>query len=118
MGDIIQTGDIIQLPSCGGYHYGSMYDLSMFKDCYFEEKKSESNIINKIIILSIKYDPDEIYISSDGYKGTCWLAVVVDSRNDYTTNPVKKYYFRNFGDLAMYYENQGFKFVNIYHENK
>ena len=42
---------------------------------------------------------------------------MVDSRIEYRSNPVKKFYFRKFIDLVTYYENQGLQFIDIHNEN-
>jgi hypothetical protein len=106
--------DIIQLPSSGGYHFGLDQKLDIFENCYFEEKESsENNIINKVIILKIEYEPDALYLETDGNAGKCWISTMIDSRLEYDVDPVRKYYFRNFKDLVIYYVSQGLKFVDV-----
>lgn len=101
----------IDLPSCGGYHFGASSELKFFESCYFEEVNPETNFINKAVIFSINYEPDGTYWSSNGYAGKCWTAHIADSRdNDAGTTII--YNFRNFGDLVVHYEKEGFKFVN------
>jgi len=99
-----------KLTSTGGYHFGRMVDLSKYTGSHFESNHSdESNIIHKAIILSIYYNPDEIYNRNDGYFGNCWSVIINDSRminNEYTY----KLHFRNFSDLVKHYENQDMKF--------
>lgn len=100
----------IILPTYDGLHFGASSELKYFEHCYFEEINSENNLINKAIIFSIKYEPDGTYWSSDGYVGNCWTADVSDYRDD--INSVITYIFRNFTDLVIHYEKEGFKFVN------
>ena len=64
---------IIDLPSCGGYHFGSINRLKPFVGCYFEDRK---NKINKEIITKIDYNPDEIYLLTDGHAGNCWTTYI------------------------------------------
>ena len=103
--------NLINLPSFGGMHFGRTLDLKIFENCFFEEIHSETNIINKIIITKIDYKPDEIYIKNDGIAGKCWLADVMDSRIE-NDDPIQTLYFRNFGDVIVYFEKEGFKFVS------
>lgn len=98
---------IINLQSNGGYHFRKIHHLKPFIGHHFEEKNSETNIINKAVILNIECNPDKMYLSSDGYAGNCWTATVLDSIQECQI----LYNFRNFRDLVMYYEKQGFKFV-------
>lgn len=100
----------IDLPSIGGYHFGAMYQLKPFINQHFEEKNSTTNIINKAIILTIEYKPDEVYKTTDGYAGNCWSATIMDSR-EINDNSIIIYNFRNFRDLVAHYEKEGFKFV-------
>lgn len=105
----------IILPTCGGLHFGAASELKHFENCHFEEIHSETNFINKAIIHTIKYEPDGTYWTTDGYAGNCWTACVADSRDD--TYPIITYIFRNFGDLVIHYEKEGFKFVNTKNVN-
>lgn len=102
--------NIINLPSVGGFHFGSMFQLNGFINKHFEEINSTTNTINKAIIIDIDYNPDEIYNKTDGYAGKCWTANISDSRliNGF---PLITYNFRNFNDLLAHYEKEGFKFV-------
>lgn len=107
----------IDLPSYGGLHFGSMIDLKIFENCYFEETNPESDFIHKAIIFTIEYNPDEIYSKTDGHDGNCWTAHVEDYRMiDGTISFI--FNFRNFGDLVVYYEKEGLKFVNTKNINK
>lgn len=99
--------NIIELPSCGGHHFGSFNRLKPFIGCYFEEIKPATNIIKKAVITKIEYNPDEIYSSTDGYAGKCWTAHIKNSTNEEEI----MYNFRNIRDLVNHYEKQGFKFV-------
>jgi len=98
------------LNSVGKYHFGRMIDLEKYVDCYFESNLAdESNIINKAIIYSIVYNPNEIYCRTDGYAGACWTATIHDSRlikgkSTYKLN------FRNFVDLVVHFETEDMKF--------
>ena len=44
-----------------------MYHIKPFISHHFEEKKPETNIINKAVILNIEYNPDKMYLTTDGY---------------------------------------------------
>jgi hypothetical protein len=96
----------IILPTYGGLHFGDVSELNHFENCYFEKFSSK----NKAIILSIKYEPDGTYWSSDGYAGNCWTARVSDYRDGVST--IITYIFRNFNDLVIHYEKKEFRFVN------
>ena len=101
--------DIIELDSFGGYHFGGAHDIKIVEGCWFEEVETnvDNKFINKAVIITTKYEPDEAYNRTDGYFGKCWSATLTDSRN----NSVLQFRFRNFGDLVVHYEKQGFKFI-------
>jgi len=91
-------------------HFGSQSGYERFAGCHFEEKTdSENNIINKSIILSVKYDPDSIYRDTDGNGGTCWCAEIIDSDEE----GIVYYHFRNFENLVEMYNAKGYKFIQI-----
>ena len=46
--------NVINLPSVGGYHFGSMFQLNGFINKHFEEINPTTSIINKAIILKLK----------------------------------------------------------------
>lgn len=100
----------IDLPSIGGYHFVDIYKLKPFIYKHFEEINSKTDIINKAIIINIEYKPDELYNKTDGYTGSCWSATIMDSRG-INNSEVITYKFRNFRDLVIHYEKEGFKFV-------
>ncbi len=100
----------IDLPSYGGYHFGSITRIKQFIGCYFEERNPTTNIINKAIIMTIDYKPDQIYLSTDGHAGNCWTVYIADSREINGELEII-YNFRNMRDLVMHYEKEGFKFV-------
>lgn len=96
-----------------GYHFGSSSNFNRFQNSYFEEihdNIKNTTIINKAIIMSIVYEPDETYSIFDGYFGTCWKASIVDSSQD---NSILYIHFRNFGDLVSHYEKKGFRFIDV-----
>ncbi len=100
----------MNLPSVGGYHFGEMVDLSKYSGTHFENNNAdESNIIDKAIIISISYKPDEIYNTTDGHAGNCWTAIIHNSRliDDIY---IYKLNFRNFSDLVTHFESQDMKF--------
>jgi hypothetical protein len=102
----------INLKSVGGYHFGAMIDLKEFEGSYFEDKETDTNgFINKANIFSIKYNPDNIYCTTDGYAGNCWTAIIFDSRliDDIYAY---KFNFRNFQDLVAYYEKENMKLLH------
>jgi hypothetical protein len=100
--------NVIELPSCGGHHFGSVNRLKPFIGCYFEEIKPATNIVRKAIITKIDHNPDKNYLSTDGHAGNCWTAYVKYS-SDEEVEII--YNFRNIRDLVMYYEKEGFKLV-------
>lgn len=89
-------------------HFGRESNYEIYISNYFEQiELSEENIIEKAIIKDIVYEPDIIYIASDGHAGRCWYAEIID-------NGIIKYSFRNFSDIVKMYEKKGYKFVNSY----
>lgn len=100
----------INLPSIGGYHFGSINQLKPFFDKHFEERNPKTDTVNIAKIINIEYKPDELYNKTDGYSGNCWSANIVDSRK-INSSLLIKYNFRNFRDLVAHYEKEGFKFV-------
>lgn len=103
----------LDLKSCGGYHFGALIDLKPLIQSHFEDKEADENgFINKAIINTIEYKPDEIYCNTDGYAGNCWTAIIHDSR---LIDGIcfYKFNFRNFGDLVAYYEEQNMKLVVV-----
>jgi len=51
----------INLESVGGYHFGKLTDITHLSGNYFEE----NNSLNKSSIISIIYNPDNIYNTTD-----------------------------------------------------
>ena len=89
-------------------HFGRESNYEIYISNYFEQiELSQENIIEKAIIKDIVYEPDIIYIASDGHAGRCWYAEIID-------NGIIKYSFRNFSDIVKMYEKKGYKFVNSY----
>ena len=98
-------GEIIKLTCYGGLHFGNKtIDLNNLENCYFEEEFPVDNKIHKAIIIKIDYLPDSFYSITDAHAGKCWLAEVLDTRNE-RGNQLVRYYFRNLGDLIIYYRN-------------
>lgn len=104
----------MNLKSVGGYHFGRMIDLKKLEGCYFESNITDaSKVIHKATIITIDYNADVIYNTTDGYAGNCWSVIINDSRlinNEYTY----KLNFRNLNDLISHYQSQNMKFINIY----
>jgi hypothetical protein len=96
--------------SSTGLHYGSQSGYERFNGTYFEKLEcDENNLIDKAIINKIKYEPDSIYRDNDGYGGTCWCAEIIDpDEQGYIY-----YHFRNFENLVKFYEEKGYKFIQI-----
>lgn len=94
----------INLTTVGGYHFGKLINMNNLSGSYFEENNSN----NKATIISIIYNPDNIYIKNDGYTGNCWTAIM---KNNNETS-IHKLNFRNTNDLFAYYEAQNMKFIN------
>lgn len=105
----------IYISSGTGNHFGSVSKYERFNGSYFEKKEcDENNFINKAIINFIKYVPDSTYCHTDGYSGTCWCAQIIgDTDNNKDEYPIMNYHFRNFENFVEFYENKGYKFVDI-----
>ena len=89
-------------------HFGSQSNYEKLCGSYFEEEINDEDVImNKSIIVSVIYKPDIVYENSDGYGGRCWVAEIIDSKED----GKNIYYFRNFIDLVKMYEEKGYKFI-------
>jgi len=90
----------------GGSHFGSFAGYEQLIGSHFE-KASDMNvdIIKKEFINSMTYKPCNIYNSTDGYGGTCWVAEMVG------INETTHYHFRNMCNLIDFYKGKGFKFV-------
>jgi hypothetical protein len=92
-------------------NFGSKSNYEKLRGSYFEEEHYDNeDIMYKSIIISVIYKPDIIYSSTDGYGGRCWVAEIIDSKED----EKNIYHFRNFIDLVKIYEEKGYKFI----ENK
>ena len=104
--------DAIELNSVGhGLHFGSHAGYERFVNSYFE--KSYQNYVDKVIIHSICYKPDNLYSRKDGYCGTCWQVEMIEPHDDTKwATGFAKYCFRNFEDLVEYYKEKGFVFVD------
>lgn len=91
-----------------GLHFGSQSGYERFKFSHFE--KNSDNFIDKLIINSVKYQPDTDYNNTDGYFGTCWIAEMIE------TNEISGYvyyHFRNFEDIVGFYLEKGYKFIDM-----
>lgn len=82
-----------------GYHFGSNSNYQHLDGGSF------NNGSCKQVLSELKYSPDELYSTHDGYMGRCWIATLTDS----LTNEEKKYYFRDFIDLNNYMVAQGYQ---------
>ena len=91
------------------YHYGSESNYQRFRFSYFITNIYDPNedIIYKHIITDVKYQPDSVYSTCDGYFGKCWVVTINDAEN----NETDKYYIRNWIDIVEYYKEKGLKFV-------
>jgi len=92
----------------GVMHYGSESRYETLSGSHFK-KINDPNLdhIEKELIIEIKYKPDSIYNSSDGYGGTCWIAQIISEKGTIY------YHFRNMVDLINFYKEKDFKFVKI-----
>lgn len=104
--------EIISLPylnNQNALHFGSSSNYERLVTTYFIQKKTDSNEIriNKHIVMSVEYSPDNIYAQVDGMWGKCWLVTVADNEN----NKLLKYHIRNWGELVNYYQEQGLAYV-------
>ena len=91
--------DIIRLPykQSAGFtnHYGfaAKYSTNMI-GAYFLSNSSLSPV--RINITNVEYAPDDLYDSTDGVAGRCWIVIGQDSENQKTV----KYYIRNWIDIV------------------
>ena len=91
--------DIIRLPykQSAGFtnHYGfaAKYSTNMI-GAYFLSNSSPSPV--RIDIANVEYAPDDLYDSTDGVVGRCWIVTGQDSENQKTV----KYYIRNWIDIV------------------
>jgi hypothetical protein len=98
-----------------GLHFGYQSKFERLVGSYFEEQNyDDENIMYKSIIVSVIYKPDVIYGNTDGYGGRCWVAEIIDSKED----GKNIYHFRNFVDLVKMYEEKGYKFIELKEESK
>ena len=110
--DINNENHIVELPCIcrpSLYHYGSESNYQRFRFSYFITNIYDPNedIIYKHIITDVKYQPDSVYSTCDGYFGKCWIVTINDAEN----NETDKYYIRNWIDIVEYYKEKGLKFV-------
>jgi hypothetical protein len=90
-------------------HFGSLANYERLDGCYFEEENyDDNNYLYKSIIISIIYKPDTVYTNTCGYYGNCWVAKIIDSKEENKN----LYYFRNFVDLVKMYKEKGYKYID------
>jgi hypothetical protein len=105
-----QQEEIIVLPCIikqNLYHYGSQSKYENLKFSYFIKEDTQETLLYKYIIMSVQYEPDELYSSVDGLAGKCWIVTINDNEND----KLVKYYIRNWIDIEEFYKEKGVKFV-------
>ena len=91
--------DIIRLPykQSAGFtnHHGfaAKYSTNMI-GTYFLSNSSPSPL--RIDIANVEYAPDDLYDSTDGVAGRCWIVTGQDDENQKTV----KYYIRNWIDIV------------------
>jgi len=101
----MESYNLINYNEINEFHFGKNSNYEIFNGSYFEQINSfQENFIEKSIIKNIFYSPDITYIESDGNRGRCWCAQIID-------NGLVNYYFRNFSHLVQLYEKKGYKFV-------
>jgi len=91
---------IIKLPNINGpmiLHYGSESKYERFGNSCFKKTAHDGSTI-KHSIVSVKYNPDDLYSRMDGMIGNCWLVTLVDNTSLYIT-----YSIRNWIDIVDYY---------------
>ena len=107
--------DIIRLPykQSAGFtnHYGFAAHYERMIGAYFllcnktnENSSSPSPV--RINISDVEYAPDDLYDSTDGVAGRCWIVTGQDSENQKTV----KYYIRNWIDIVHHFEPNGYVF--------
>ena len=106
--------DIIRLPysqSAGfTHHYGfaAKYSTNMigayFLLCNKTNENSSSQSPVRIDITDVEYAPDDLYDSTDGVAGRCWIVTGQDIENQKTV----KYYIRNWIDIVRHFEPNGY----------
>ncbi len=91
-----------------GLHFGDSSDYKKLKGKWFEQKEfNTDNFMYKALIMDIKYNPEDLYYTTDGYAGRCWSAEILETEN----GDIIIYNFRNFGDLVEEFEKRGYKFI-------
>ena len=97
------NSEIIVIPSNVPHsiHWGSGSNFERFANSYFLEMASS---VDKHVIASVKYEPDELYSRFDGIAGCCWIVTISEPFT-------QKYHIRNWVDIVHYYEHRGFTFV-------
>jgi hypothetical protein len=107
----IPPSSIINLPIISRpliFHYGSEAKYERFSNSYFAKITDDGSII-KHKIISVKYRSDDLYRTTDGMSGKCWLVLVIDEFNCRNT-----YYIRNWHDIADHYTTTyGMEFVEL-----
>ena len=110
--------DIIQLPykQSAGFtnHHGfaAKYSTNMigayFLLCNKTNECSSSPSPLRINIANVEYAPDDLYDSTDGVAGRCWIvtATAQEGENQKTV----KYYIRNWIDIVHHFETNGYVF--------
>jgi len=89
-------------------HYGSEAKYERFVNSYFSSI-SVNGFVAKHNIISVKYNPDSLYINVDGMAGKCWLVAIIDEFNH-----KKTYYIRNWRDIVNHYTTtHGMEFFEI-----
>ena len=91
------------------FHYGSESGYQRFRYSYFikNDTVSNDNLLYKYIIMDVKYEPDEYYVTHDGYHGKCWIVTINNNENE----KMEKYYIRNWVDIVDYFKEKDLNFV-------
>lgn len=112
----LKMSDIIELPAASvanvTYHYGSFSNYARYTgESFIETANPEQGKI--YVVTNVKYEPDSLYSTTDGYAGRCWTVTVYDS----VIKTFANYYIRNWIDIVHHYETLGFTFVEPSNKN-
>ena len=92
--------DIIRLPYKQSTGFAAKYSTNMigtyFLLCNKTNENSSSPSPLRINISDVEYATDDLYDSTDGVAGRCWIVTGQDSENQKTV----KYYIRNWIDIV------------------
>jgi hypothetical protein len=85
--------------------FGEQINMYNYIGTQMESNIDVNNIIHKILIVDVIYEPDKVNIVTEGRFGRCWNFIIMDSRID----GLYKLRCRNIQELFTFYNNQNYK---------